>query len=67
MGALYLLLPISLILVVLIGAAFWWAIFSGQFEDTDKAARSILEDNDTPEPKVQEREEEKESRRDNGE
>ncbi|MAK56020.1 MAG: cbb3-type cytochrome oxidase assembly protein CcoS [Pusillimonas sp.] len=49
MGALYLLLPISLILVVLIGAAFWWAIFSGQFEDTDAAARSILEDDDTPE------------------
>ncbi|MAL01919.1 MAG: cbb3-type cytochrome oxidase assembly protein CcoS [Alcaligenaceae bacterium] len=67
MGALYLLLPISLILVVLIGAAFWWAIFSGQFEDTDEAARSILEDNDTPEPKAQEREEEKESRRDNSE
>ncbi|MBC7202347.1 MAG: cbb3-type cytochrome oxidase assembly protein CcoS [Pusillimonas sp.] len=53
MGALYLLLPISLVLVVLIGAAFWWAIFSGQFEDTDAAARSILEDNDTPEPEEQ--------------
>ena len=47
MGALYLLLPISLILVVVIGAAFWWAIFAGQFEDTDAAARSILEDDDS--------------------
>jgi cbb3-type cytochrome oxidase maturation protein len=48
MSALYLLLPVSLILVVLIGVAFWWAIFSGQFDDTDEAARSILDDNDTP-------------------
>ncbi|ROT44957.1 cbb3-type cytochrome oxidase assembly protein CcoS [Pusillimonas sp. NJUB218] len=47
MGALYLLLPISLVLVVVIGIAFWWAIFSGQFDDADEAARSILEDDDT--------------------
>ncbi|NLZ10919.1 cbb3-type cytochrome oxidase assembly protein CcoS [Neopusillimonas aromaticivorans] len=47
MGALYLLLPISLILVVLIGVAFWWAIFAGQFDDTDAAARSILDDDDS--------------------
>lgn len=67
MGVLYLLLPISLILVVMIGAAFWWAIFSGQFEDTDEAARSILEDNDTPEPKVQDQKGEKSSRSKSGE
>ena len=47
MGALYLLLPISLVLVGVIGIAFWWAIFSGQFDDADEAARSILEDDDT--------------------
>ncbi|MBC2768399.1 cbb3-type cytochrome oxidase assembly protein CcoS [Pusillimonas minor] len=47
MGALYLLLPISLVLVVVIGIAFWWAIFSGQFDDADEAARSILDDDDT--------------------
>lgn len=50
MGALYLLLPISLVLVVVIGIAFWWAIFSGQFDDADEAARSILEDDDTTAP-----------------
>lgn len=50
MGALYLLLPISLILVVVIGVAFWWAIFAGQFDDTDAAARSILEDDDSTAP-----------------
>ena len=50
MGALYLLLPISLILVVVIGVAFWWAIFAGQFDDTDAAARSSLEDDDSTAP-----------------
>ena len=50
MGALYLLLPISLILVVVIGVAFWWAIFAGQFDDTDAAARSILDDDDSTAP-----------------
>lgn len=50
MGALYLLLPISLVLVVVIGIAFWWAIFSGQFDDADEAARSILEDDDATAP-----------------
>ncbi len=48
MDALFLLLPISLLFVVGIGAAFWWAIFSGQFDDTQDAARAILRDDDGP-------------------
>ncbi|QAA93618.1 cbb3-type cytochrome oxidase assembly protein CcoS [Pollutimonas thiosulfatoxidans] len=48
MPSLYLLLPISLLLVIVIGAAFWWAIFAGQFDDTSHAAQSILLDDDTP-------------------
>ena len=47
-GALLLLLPISLAFALLIGAFFWWATFSGQFEDSEKAATSILNDDDTP-------------------
>lgn len=46
MDSLFLLLPISLLLVLIIGVALWWAIFSGQFDDTQQAATSILEDND---------------------
>jgi len=46
-ASLFLLLPISLVLVILIGGAFWWAIFSGQFDDTNKAGESILHDNDS--------------------
>ncbi len=48
MESLFLLLPISLVLVVLIGAAFWWAVFAGQFDDAGQAGRSILEDDDSP-------------------
>lgn len=46
MESLWLLLLLSLVFVLVIGAAFWWAIFSGQFEGTDEAARSILSDDD---------------------
>lgn len=48
MDVLYLLLPISLVFVLVIGGAFWWAIFAGQFDQADEAAESILHDNDTP-------------------
>lgn len=47
METLYLLLPLSLIFVLVIGLAFWWAVSSGQFEGSDEAARSILLDDDS--------------------
>lgn len=47
-GSLLLLLPIALIFVLLIGALFWWAIFAGQFDDTQKGGESILMDDDSP-------------------
>ncbi|MFW7343613.1 cbb3-type cytochrome oxidase assembly protein CcoS [Pollutimonas sp. H1-120] len=50
-ASLFLLLPISLLLVIAIGAAFWWAIFAGQFDDTNEAAQSILLDDDNPDTK----------------
>ena len=49
METLYLLLPLSLVFVLVIGVAFWWAVSSGQFEDSDEAARSILLDDDSTE------------------
>jgi cbb3-type cytochrome oxidase maturation protein len=45
---LYLLLPLSLAFIALIGVVLWWAIFSGQYDDPDEASRSILDDNDSP-------------------
>lgn len=47
-SSLLLLLPIALAFVVLIGALFWWAIFAGQFDDTNRAGESILLDDDDP-------------------
>lgn len=45
--SLFLLLPISIFFVLLIGAALWWAIFSGQFDDLNSAGKSILLDDDS--------------------
>ncbi len=44
MTSIYLLIPLS---VVLVGAAIWaffWAVNGGQFEDLDEPARSVLEE-----------------------
>ncbi len=46
-GSLLVLIPVSIFLVLVIGIAFWWAIFAGQFEDANKAADSILLDDDS--------------------
>lgn len=47
MEAMYLLIAISVVFVVAIGVAFWWAIFAGQFEGSDEASESILRDDDS--------------------
>ncbi len=51
MESLFLLLPISLVLIIVIGVAFWWATFAGQFDNTQAAAESILLDDDNTEEK----------------
>jgi cbb3-type cytochrome oxidase maturation protein len=48
MDILYLLVPLSVVLVFLIGAVFWWAVHSGQFEDLEGPAHRILMDEDEP-------------------
>jgi len=48
MDILYLLIPLSVVLVFAIGAAFWWALESGQFEDLEGPAHRILMDDDAP-------------------
>jgi len=49
MDILYLLIPLSVVLAFLVGAAFWWALQSGQFEDLDGPAHRILNDVDIAE------------------
>jgi cbb3-type cytochrome oxidase maturation protein len=48
MEVLYLLIPIALLLVVIIGAALFWAVRSGQYEDMEGPAYRILMDDDDP-------------------
>jgi cbb3-type cytochrome oxidase maturation protein len=46
MEILVMLIPLSVVLVFLIGAAFWWAVDDGQFDNGGAAAESILHDDD---------------------
>ena len=47
MEVLLLLIPLSVLLVILIGALFWWSVENGQFDDLDGPAHRILADDDT--------------------
>lgn len=46
MDILYLLIPLSLVLVFFIGVVFWFALHSGQFDDLEAPAFKILLDDD---------------------
>ena len=46
METLYLLIPLSVVLVFLIGAVFWWGISHGQFDDLERPGKQILDDDD---------------------
>ncbi len=46
MEILYLLIPLSVVLVAIIVTAFLWAIRSGQFDDLEGPAHRILVDDD---------------------
>ena len=48
MDILYLLIPISLVLVAFIALILLWAVRNGQFEDMEGPAYRILMDDDTP-------------------
>lgn len=52
METLYLLIPVSVVLVFLIGIAFWWSLRSGQFDDLEGPAYRILMDDDKPPPEA---------------
>jgi len=48
METLYLLVPLSLMLVLAVVVVLWWAVQDGQFEDLDGADHAILMDDDAP-------------------
>lgn len=47
MNIIYLLIPLGLVLLGLAVAAFFWAVRSGQFDDLDTPAMSVVMDDDT--------------------
>lgn len=53
MESLYLLVPVSVALVFVIGWAFWRALDGGQFDDLERPAHDILADDDRPNPRGQ--------------
>jgi cbb3-type cytochrome oxidase maturation protein len=46
MESLYLLIPVSVILVFVIAGLFWWSVRSGQFDDLEGPAHRIIMDRD---------------------
>jgi cbb3-type cytochrome oxidase maturation protein len=44
MDILYLLIPLSVVLVLAILAALWWAVDRGQFESVEQEGERILRD-----------------------
>ena len=45
MDILYLLIPLSVVLVLLIVLALWRAVYGGQFENLEQEGERILRDN----------------------
>lgn len=43
MDSLYLLIPLSLLLILAIGGVLAWAVLSGQFEDLDAEGRRVVD------------------------
>ncbi len=48
MEILYLLIPLSVVLVFVIGVMFRWFVKNGQFDDLEGPAYRLLMDNDKP-------------------
>ncbi|MDD2712135.1 MAG: cbb3-type cytochrome oxidase assembly protein CcoS [Simplicispira sp.] len=44
MDILYLLIPLSVVLVLFIIVGLWWAVDGGQFEDVEQEGERILRD-----------------------
>ncbi|MBM3350390.1 MAG: cbb3-type cytochrome oxidase assembly protein CcoS [Betaproteobacteria bacterium] len=46
MEILYILVPLSVIMAILLLAGLWWAVHKGQFEDVEDEGKRILEHDD---------------------
>lgn len=48
MDIIYVLVPLSIVLIGIATLVFFWAVRSGQFDDMDSPAHKILFDDDEP-------------------
>jgi cbb3-type cytochrome oxidase maturation protein len=48
---LYLLIPLSVVLVFVIGVIFWWSVRSGQYDDLEGPGFRVLMDDDGHPPR----------------
>jgi len=56
MESLYLLIPLSVVLVFIIGLLFWWSLRNGQYDDLEGPAyRLLLDDRDESPAEVEAR------------
>jgi cbb3-type cytochrome oxidase maturation protein len=46
MDILFLLIPLSVVMVALVGLVFWWSVRSGQYDDLEGPAHRILDDDE---------------------
>lgn len=44
MDILYLLIPLSVVIVLVVLAGLWWAVYDGQFESVEQEGERILRD-----------------------
>ena len=58
MSILYLIIPVSILLVIAIIWIFLWAVKSGQFDDMEGPAHRILMDDEVTQPKADRKKEE---------
>ena len=63
MNILYLLIPLGLILLAAAIAAFFWAVRSGQFDDLETPAMSVVMDDDSKPAEADRRHGEKEDQK----
>lgn len=48
MESVYLLIPVSVVLVFVIAGIFWWSVRSGQFDDLEGPGFKVLMDEEPP-------------------
>lgn len=46
MNILYLLIPLSIVLVFIIAVIFWWALQHNQFDELEEQGQSIIDDDE---------------------